>query len=191
MSEERKDQVRPVEADGIKEFDNKLPRWWVWLFITTVVWGVIYLFYMEVMGGETLIQTFNKEQHENQVEQQANQQSAGEEGSQIDLVTAMASDDNKTEGKEVFTVNCIPCHGPDGGGVIGPNLTDKYWIHGAKPENIVAVITSGVPEKGMIAWAPILGQEKVIQVAAYVLSLQGSTPANPKAPEGNLQESSP
>ena len=89
-------------------------------------------------------------------------------------------------GKAVFAQNCVPCHGPQGQGVIGPNLTDEYWLHGNTYADIVTTITNGVPEKGMISWKATLGSQRIQQVAAYVVSLQGTHPPNPKPPQGQL-----
>ena len=89
-------------------------------------------------------------------------------------------------GKVVFARNCVPCHAPDGGGGIGPNLTDQYWIHGGNIKDIIATITNGVPAKGMITWSPILDSLHISDVAYYILSLQGTRPAKPKDPQGQL-----
>ncbi len=95
-------------------------------------------------------------------------------------------DDNLAKGKVIFEKNCAACHAPDGGGGIGPNLTDDYWIHGGTFKDIVQTITVGVPAKGMIPWEKTLNQEKIQQVASYVATLRGTTPAQPKAPQGEL-----
>jgi cytochrome c oxidase cbb3-type subunit 3 len=84
----------------------------------------------------------------------------------------------------VFTTNCASCHGPDGGGVIGPNLADHFWIHGGQPADVYKTVVNGVLEKGMPNWGKLLTPEQVQSVVAYVVSIQGSTPANPKAPQG-------
>jgi cytochrome c oxidase cbb3-type subunit 3 len=89
-------------------------------------------------------------------------------------------------GEAIFATNCVSCHAPDAGGLVGPNLTDDYWIHGGKMTEIVNTITNGVPEKGMISWKNILGPEKIHEVAAFVKSIHGRKTANPKKPEGQL-----
>jgi cytochrome c oxidase cbb3-type subunit 3 len=189
MSDQKKDMVRPVEADGIKEFDNQLPRWWVWLFYLSIAYAAGLLIYMQLMGGKTLIQKYNEDLEANlALQKSGSPQTPSGDQPAINLDELMESEDTIAKGKEIYDVNCFPCHAADGGGTIGPNLTDNYWIHGGKPENIIAVVTNGVPDKGMIAWQPILGQEKVTQVSAYVLSLKGTTPLNPKAPDGVLEE---
>jgi cytochrome c oxidase cbb3-type subunit 3 len=92
------------------------------------------------------------------------------------------------EGKSAYETNCASCHRMDGGGVIGPNLVDEYWLHGGKPEQISNSIAQGIPEKGMIAWGPILGPKKIREVVSYIVSIQGSSPKDPKAPQGNKEE---
>jgi cytochrome c oxidase cbb3-type subunit 3 len=190
-NDNQKDLLRPVEVDGIQEFDNQLPRWWVWLFWITTIVGVVYAVNLHFAGGESLIQSYDLglEEQKNLLNASAssdpNGNAAGESslgGWAIDDPSAIAA------GKEAYAVNCIACHADDGGGGIGPNLTDKNWIHGGKPEEIVKVIGEGVAEKGMVSWKPILGDAKVRELASYVWSLQGTTPKNPKAPEGDLRE---
>jgi cytochrome c oxidase cbb3-type subunit 3 len=91
-------------------------------------------------------------------------------------------------GKAIFKTNCVPCHGPEAGGIVGPNLTDKYWIHGGGIKNVFKTIKDGVPAKGMISWQAVLKPKQIQEVASYVLSLQGTKPANPKAPQGTIWE---
>ncbi len=102
------------------------------------------------------------------------------------LLAAAADADAVKAGQAIVTKNCIACHGPDGGGVIGPNLTDEYWIHGGQIEEIGATIVAGVPAKGMPTWGKILKPKEVEDVVAYVWTLRGTIPAKPKAPEGQL-----
>jgi cytochrome c oxidase cbb3-type subunit 3 len=195
MNKDNKEILRPTKADGIQEFDNALPRWWVGLFYLCIILGVGYGVHLHFMGGETLIQAYDAQMA---AQSQQSQQSGGlaaeggsSEGSENaarPLAERMKDEANIREGKAIFATNCAPCHGPDGGGVIGPNLTDKYWIHGNTPEDLVRVIGEGVPEKGMVAWTPVFGLTKVEHVAAYVLSQVGTSPATAKAPEGNLFE---
>ena len=95
-----------------------------------------------------------------------------------------AAKNEVTKGAALFQVNCISCHGPDGGGIIGPNLTDNFWIHGGLPINIHTTITEGVVAKGMPPWGKMLKPEQVLSLTAYVISLHDTHPAKPKAPEG-------
>ena len=94
-----------------------------------------------------------------------------------------------TKGKAIFTKNCLACHGANAEGLIGPNMTDKYWIHGGSLEDIIHIINVGVIAKGMIPWKPLLSKEEIHQVSSYILTLQGTNPENAKAPEGELVKS--
>src|SRR5690606_18158298 len=89
-------------------------------------------------------------------------------------------------GKQIFNTNCVACHAGDGGGLVGANLTDDYWIHGGGIKNVFTVIKYGVTAKGMIAWQSQLNPRQIQDVASYVVSLHGKTPANPKQPEGTI-----
>ncbi len=185
------DQIRPVTADGIEEFDNALPHWWVWLFKFTVLFAVVYMAWLHIYGGESIQHEYEREvaaleKGSHQSDHEANENHAGNEPHEAGELLAVVSDPNaKAAGKAVYTINCLPCHGVAGEGTVGPNLTDRFWIHGGKPEQIEKAISEGVLEKGMPAWKPILGETKVRQLVAYVISLQGSNPPNPKAAQGN------
>lgn len=185
MSKER-DVVRPYVVDGIKEYDNPLPSWWVGLFYGTIAFAVVYLVVVELAGHYTLEQELRSDRQEYaalMAEKESERQESGvsldEKFEDAELIAA---------GKEIYTINCAACHGAEGQGLVGPNLTDEYWIHGGTPEDIVRTVNEGIPEKGMIAWKGILGAEKVDQVSAYVYSLIGTNPPNPKAPEGDKVE---
>jgi cytochrome c oxidase cbb3-type subunit 3 len=176
------DLLRPYEADGIQEMDNRLPQWWVGLFVGTIVFSVFYMAYLHVMG-KALIDDEYARAMAVAAERQA---SSGGGGS--DLNAVMADPSSVKSGHEVYTANCAPCHGDAGQGTIGPNLTDKAWLHGGKPEQIFASIENGYAEKGMPGWGAILGPLKTKQVTAFVHSIKGTTPPNPKAAQGDLEE---
>jgi cytochrome c oxidase cbb3-type subunit III len=149
------------EADGIEEYDNKLPTWWLGLFYACIVWGIGYAVHYHFVGLRS-----QAGEHEAELV-------AAAERWPVKEVVAVAAGGDTSAGKEVFATNCVGCHGPTAQGGIGPNLTDSTWIHGGKLQEIQATISNGVPPKGMLAWGPILGPEKVGQVAAYVHSLGG------------------
>jgi cytochrome c oxidase cbb3-type subunit III len=173
--------IRPYEADGIRELDNNLPSWWVGLFVFTGVFALLYLVYVHLIGGTSI----KKEYADSlKVTYAAPENSPGESDEPKDLNAMVGHAGSIAKGKETFTANCAPCHGSNGEGKIGPNLTDKFWLHGGKPEQIYATILNGAPEKGMPAWGSILGEQKVRQLAAFVTSLKGTNPPNPKAPQG-------
>lgn len=183
MSEKKiKDVVRPNVVDGIEEYDNPLPPWWVWLFNLTILFGFAYMVWYHVLDKPGLDAELAADRQE--LAQKAALQKPA--AANADDLAALAKDPKRVEeGKGIYAANCAPCHGQQGEGTVGPNLTDKNWIHGGTPELVLGTITDGVPAKGMIAWGPILGQQKIESVLAYVLSLQGTNPPNPKAPEGD------
>lgn len=198
MKDDEKEIIRPVEADGIQEYDNQLPRWWLWLFCGTIVYGTAFWIYKEVLDGESIIESYNDDIAEiENIRLEAAKAQEAEQKSQVDsegggntlsLAEKLKSPEYIAEGKATYASFCLPCHGPDGGGTIGPNLTDHFWLHGSSDEEIVKVISNGVPEKGMVAWLPVMGKKKVEQAAAYIISLIGTTPAKPKPPQGEKSE---
>jgi cytochrome c oxidase cbb3-type subunit 3 len=148
-----------AEADGIEEFDNPMPNWWLGLFYITIVWALGYVAYYHFLGHRSEVKTLAAEMAE--ADRRWPQQAAA--------TVVTVTPETVEKGEAIFKANCVPCHGADLKGGIGPNLLDTVWIHGGKPEEILHTITVGVPEKGMLTWGPILGPEKVAQVAAYVV----------------------
>jgi cytochrome c oxidase cbb3-type subunit 3 len=182
------------DYDGIRELDNHLPPWWKWLFIGTVVWGVIYLLVFHVVGSLPL----SEEEYNNELitaEKSIQKLKASQPQEQIDENTIEFTNDVAmiAKGKEIFMSNsCGTCHRNDGGGnAIGPNLTDNYWIHGGNAKNIFVTIKSGVVEKGMPAWGKLMSPKDVRDLTFYVMSLKGSNPVDAKAPQGELFETAP
>ncbi len=170
--------------DGIRELDNVLPPWWVYLFYVTITFAVIYLVRYEILGADNQDQEYAKSMEEAKV---AIDKWKADHPNAFDFEKAELLTDAKSiaKGKEVFQANCIACHAPDGGGGIGPNLTDKYWILGGGFKNVMNTILNGGREgKGMVPWKATLKPEQIHQVASFVISLQGTKPANPKDPQG-------
>ncbi|GAB1370827.1 hypothetical protein MASR1M45_08890 [Candidatus Kapaibacterium sp.] len=182
------DKILDHNYDGILEYDNPLPRWWVWLFLITIVWGVLYMFYYHLAAmGPGQEQEYASEfkmstEEYEKIAVKMNQMWANVK------YEAMTNPEDLTSGAQIFKTNCVSCHGAAGEGGIGPNLTDNYFLHGNGIENTMKVIINGVPEKGMISWKPLLKPEEIQKVASYVLSLYGTNPANAKAPQGNPAE---
>jgi len=176
-------KIMEHEYDGIQEYDNPMPRWWLLTFAATIVFSVIYYFNVGPVGnGKGRIADYEAD-----MKAFADAHPAPTGGSSPDRLLALAKDPKEvSEGKEVFTKNCVVCHGADGGGVIGPNLADDYWIHGAALDSVYAVIANGVLAKGMPPWGKMLKPEDMERVVAYVVTLRGTNPANPKAPQGVL-----
>lgn len=169
------------EADGIRELDNLLPTWWVWLFYLTIAFAVAYMLYFHVLKmGDLQAAAYDKEQ------------AAGEmlkaeaiKSFEATLGSLEPSKDAAvlSEGLRVYTTYCSPCHRPDGGGIVGPNLCDDYWIHGSNYVDNVKIIINGVPEKGMLTWRGVLKPAEIQAVASHIYKFRGTKPPNPKPPE--------
>lgn len=179
---EQEPKLRPTEIDGIQEYDNRLPRWWLLLFYGTILFAPLYMGYVHFTDGNTLLDKLAEDRQK--TEEKTSTVSSLDSGGDASLSDELASADLIAEGKELYTVNCIACHRADGGGSVGPNLTDKFWLNGGSDEEILKSIGEGIPAKGMIAWNPILGPKKVKALTAYVKSLVGTNPNDPKEPQG-------
>jgi cytochrome c oxidase cbb3-type subunit 3 len=169
------------DYDGIQELDNKLPRWWVWLFNLCILFAAAYLIYYHVLSaGDLMASQYTKEMKVGNA-----LKALALEGFEKDIGTIEPSKDQLliTKGRQIFKTSCAPCHADDGGGIVGPNLCDDYWIHGSKFSDNVRTIWNGVPEKGMITWKNYLKPQEILEVASYIYTLRGTHPAHPKPPE--------
>jgi cytochrome c oxidase cbb3-type subunit 3 len=186
--EKEEDVMLHHNYDGIRELDNSLPPWWVWGFYLTIFWSVVYLFHYHVMDtGALSEQEYRTEIASAEAEIKARQSKMANFVSAETVIT-LNTPEALGAGKETFIKNCVACHGQNGEGTVGPNLTDAYWIHGGGIKNVFKIITTGVPAKGMISWKAQLSPKEIQHVASYILSLQGTNPANGKAPEGDKWE---
>ena len=177
------------DADGIRELDNLLPRWWVWCFYITIIFSAAYMGYYHVFGrGDLQAAEYRKEARR------------GEEIKSASLakfessIGTLAPDGDKAvlaKGQQVYLQMCAPCHRPDGGGLVGPNLTDDYWIHGSNYVDSVKTILNGVPEKGMLTWRGVLKPNEIQAVASYAYTLRGTKPPNPKPREDQAAPQKP
>lgn len=184
--EKEADIMLDHDYDGIKELDNSLPPWWVWGFYITIIYSVIYLLHFHVLGtGLSSAEELERELAlaEKQKEEYLKTAANLIDENNVQYLTAEA---NLAAGRKIFEQNCASCHAQDGGGLVGPNLTDNYFIHGGSIQDIFKVIKYGVLEKGMISWKDMLSPAQMQDVASYVKSLVGTTPANPKEPQGQL-----
>ena len=180
-----KDELLEHDYDGIQELDNDLPPWWLYLFYITIAWSVVYLLHYHVLGtGDLQEAEYLAEMQAAEKKQQELRLERAREGAAAALTTQLSDEASLASGKAVYTQHCLACHGAFGEGGVGPNMTDEYWIHGGNMTDVVNTILDGVPAKGMISWRPILKPQEVTEVASYILSLQGTNPANAKAPEG-------
>lgn len=184
--EKEHDILLDHDYDGIQELDNNLPPWWIWGFYLSIVWSVVYLGYYHFTEDAQLQDAqFNTEmaaREATRVEYLANA------GQQVDETSAVQLFDEESlaSGKAIYDVNCMACHAADGGGSVGPNFTDAYWIHGGSIADIFSVIKYGVIEKGMIPWADQLNPQEIHEVSSYIMSLVGTTAADPKEAQGKL-----
>lgn len=185
--EQEKDLLMEHEFDGIAELDNPTPAWFNWLFYGTIVFGVIYLLNYHVFKWGKL----QDEEYIAEVElaEAAKKAYLEKSGNNIDENTAKESQDAGViaAGQAIYAANCIACHGDKGQGTVGPNLTDEYWLHGGSVNDIFKTIKYGVPDKGMIAWEKTLSPKQIEDVSNYILSLKGTNPPNPKAPQGEKE----
>lgn len=193
MKDETKSQydipIAGHEYDGIQEFDNPLPRWWVQMFYLTIAFAIGYYGYYEFGPGKGLSEEFEQEFAANQIaraQKTPSNPSGSGEGAQARLVALVKDPSQREKGKAVYTGKCASCHGPQGQGSIGPNLTDDHWIHGGSLADIAKSVSQGVPDKGMPPWKAMLSPEELDSVVVYVKSIKGTQPPNPKAPQGEV-----
>ncbi len=180
------DQDRLIEHsyDGIQEYDNPLPRWWIYLFVATIVYSVFYGLNIGVGPGPGRIA-----QYEAEMTAFRAAHPPPEAGPSASELAALVNDPAAIKsGQQVFITNCASCHKPDGGGMIGPNLTDNAWIHGGTLEAIHQTIVNGVLAKGMPPWGKLLKPDQIDAVTAFVASLKGTNPPGAKAPEGEVMD---
>lgn len=184
---EEKSLIMDHEFDGIQELDNPTPKWFIVLFYTTITFSVCYLLTYHVFH----IGPLQYDEYKNEMAQAAVEKKIylSKAANRVDENTVKLTTDPVVlaDGKAVFTSHCTPCHGEHAQGVIGPNLTDDYWLHGGKINQVFTTIKYGVQSKGMPTWESQLTPKQIADVANYVKSLHGSNPANPKAPQGDKE----
>ena len=181
---ETQEQLTEHCYDGIQEYDNPLPGWWVWMCIVSVLFAPVYWVYFH-MGAEG---RSIHDQYETQMASifELRFDEIGElEADRETILKYMQEPKWVTVGKVVYKINCVSCHGVDGGGVVGPNLTDDYWKNVKNVEDIAKVIQDGAANGAMPAWKNRLSHKnQIVLAAAYIASLRG-TGVEGKAPEGN------
>ena len=185
MSDQKQDQVLGHDFDGIEEYDNRLPNWWLTILFGTIVFAFLYWAVLHIFQAAPT----PDERYQAEVIAAAEAQLAAAEGQDLTdaALELMATIPAQVDaGRETFSQFCVVCHGPQGEGGVGPNLTDDYWLHGSRPLDIHRTITNGVTEKGMAAWGNQLGPRRVKEVVAFMLTLKG-THVPGKAPQGELE----
>lgn len=183
MSDNNNQYDQPIaghDYDGIQEFDNPLPMWWLWTFFGTIIFAFIYYIHYEFNVGPTLDQELATDMAA--IEQVKTASAAN--APKVDLATVMGDPNKIQVGAAAFAAKCASCHGDKGQGLVGPNLTDKAWIHGSAPEQIFAVVAKGVLDKGMPPWEGILKEDELQGVVAFIYSIKGTNPDGGKPPQG-------
>ncbi len=180
-----KDVMLDHNYDGIRELDNRMPPWLKYIFLSTVVAAVCYIFVFHVYH----IGKLPKEEYAAELQRAADQKAKMlvTAGSSVDesSVKQLTDATSIAGGKSIFIAKCSPCHGQLGEGGVGPNLTDDYWLHGGSIAEIFKTVKYGVPAKGMVSWTGILKPEEMQTVSSFIMSLHGTNPPNPKAPQGD------
>lgn len=178
------DKVRDHAYDGIQEYDNPMPRWWINIFILTVVWSVIYV-------GGAITDDVPEYTHELKddlrvaaMAEQARQAALPPVDEEM-LATAIADPESQKRGAAIFAFNCANCHNQNAEGLIGPNLTDTAFLYDPGTMSTYDIIKNGT-RKGMPEWGPILPRQELIDVMSYVISVRGTNPPNGKKPEGDI-----
>ncbi|MFZ4263577.1 cbb3-type cytochrome c oxidase N-terminal domain-containing protein [Sphingobacterium sp. HJSM2_6] len=184
LAEEKSLVIEDHEYDGIEELNNPIPVWFSALFYSSIVFAIVYILIYHVLGiGLNQDQEYEREMA---LAEKAKQEYLSKSANLFDenTITVDASGSLAANGKGIFVSNCAACHGNDGEGTIGPNLADRYWIHGGEIKDIFRTIKYGVPDKGMVPWEQTLTPAQIAEVSNYILTLRDTKPTNPKEPQG-------
>ena len=189
MSENEKDQlIKGHDYDGIQELNNPLPGWWLMTFYITIVFSVVYYSYYTFFGGPTSDEELAQQMSVITSEQESAQVATSGKSEEYYL-SLLDKPEVLEAGKAEYMLKCMACHGDKGQGLIGPNFTDDYWIHGdGSITAILEVANNGVPDKGMVPWRGVIPEETLEAVSAYIYSLHGTDPPGAKAPQGEKVE---
>lgn len=172
MNEPVQDELLEHDYDGIREFDNRLPNWWLYTLYGAMIFAVLYWLGFQTWG----VWSLPRESYDREMAAAAEAQLKAMEGQELtdetlQLMSAVPA--TVARGRAIFEQFCAACHMPDASGNVGPNLTDNYWLHGGRPLQILNTVTHGVPDKGMAAWGNQLGPVRVREVVSYVLTVKG------------------
>lgn len=181
---EVRDELLDHDYDGIHEFDNDLPPWWKYAFYATILFAISYVLYYHVAKTGPL----QGDEYAAEMQQAALLVAAApDDPNRLTTYASLMAPADLSSGQALFATNCAPCHGAAAEGKVGPNLTDEYWLHGGEVNHIYKTIKFGVASKGMVAWKGKLSGKQILQVSSYILSLQGTRPANAKPPQGEKE----
>lgn len=177
------DTVKSHVFDGIEEFDNKLPNWWLWIMYGSIVFGLCYWIVFHTLQIRSLPrEKFAQEMLAAQEVELARVAASGVSNESLVMMSEMPA--KVAEGREIFVKHCVACHLDDARGLVGPNLTDDAWIHGCQPMDMLKTVSDGVAAKGMPSWANQLGPTRMQAVVSYIFTLRNTNVAGGKAPEG-------
>ena len=181
-----RDELLDHEADGIREFDNAMPRWWLYSFYVSIVFAVVYLVNYHVLPEPIVGRAGMAAEYQDEMAAAAGP--GGGAPTAAATLVALTDDDSLAKGRAIFESQaslCSSCHRPDLGGLVGPNLTDSVWLHGCTPGELAHNVSTGFPPRGMLPFGggPKLSDEQLLHLVSYVLSKRGSKPANPKSPD--------
>ncbi|MBW6482737.1 MAG: c-type cytochrome [Vicingaceae bacterium] len=182
------DNALDHDYDGIIELDNALPPWWLYMFYGTIIFAIFYTINFFGMGAYKQ-QDELKEQYA--IAQKSIEKYQKEHGSSVDenSVVLVAEAEKLADGKIIYEKNCVACHAANGGGGVGPNFTDDYWIHGNSINDVFKTIKYGVPEKGMIPWESQLNPNQIQNVASFILTeFKNKNVEGGKEPQGDKIE---
>jgi cytochrome c oxidase cbb3-type subunit 3 len=184
MADSDRDRILDHNYDGIQEYDNPMPRWWLYIFWASIGFSILYfVYYHGGTAGRSIWDRYN-------TDMLAYYEKQAEELLKLGPITEttlanLQSDNSAMAGAaQVFAQRCASCHGPRAEGNIGPNLTDGYWLHGGRLTDVYRTVMEGVPEKGMLSWKKQLPVGQILAVSAYVGTLRGTQPPGAKAPQG-------
>ncbi|TXE10647.1 c-type cytochrome [Gelidibacter salicanalis] len=184
--EKESEIVLDHDYDGIRELDNDLPPWWLYGFYASIVFAAVYLIRYHVFDGENQYEELETTLEIAKAELEEYKKTA-KDLVDINSVVVLTDPADLANGRTLYEANCVACHMADGGGGIGPNLADEHWILGGGIKNIFNTISEGGRSgKGMIAWKSTLKPNEMAQVASYIMTFEGTTPAKPKEPEGDI-----
>jgi cytochrome c oxidase cbb3-type subunit 3 len=189
MSTKPTDELLDHEYDGIREFDNPIPAWWTWMWIGSIVFSVAYFFHYHVIEtGTSVVAAYEKDMREFRAEEAERRLAALANLNEDVLIAEMNDPEAVKAGAAKFAEVCASCHGEKGEGLVGPNLTDDFWLHtDGTLMSIRQVVVAGVPAKGMPAWEKMLSPEEMVQVVAFLGTLRG-TNVEGKEPQGEKVE---
>ncbi len=189
--------LKDHEYDGIRELDNDPPSWFNLLFLGTIAFAILYMYILFMFKPAGLVQKKEFEREMARLEEPSAAEAAalaaaplaGTASAASFQIRILSDEQSLASGKQIYNAVCAVCHLADGGGLVGPNLADEYWIHGNTIEDIYHIVTEGVIAKGMLPYRDQYTPKQRLEVSSYILeSLVGTTPANPKAPEGERMD---